>query len=185
MLGNDIIDLNLAKIQSNWLRKGYLDKLYTEAEQKMISSFHNPEIMVWMLWSIKEATYKANNRITNVKEYAPSKIECFITSTKNNWYFGKSMYRGKEFQFQTEVAPDYILTRALHNSDHFDAIKEILLKNYPHDYAEYLEKNNYFAPHNKIVKNQQGVPNLHNAVTKKYSPISISHHGNFLSVLCI
>ena len=36
MIGNDIVDLKLAKNQSNWQRKGFLEKQFTEEEQKTI-----------------------------------------------------------------------------------------------------------------------------------------------------
>ena len=32
-IGNDIVDLSLAKIQSNWQRKGFLEKQFTQKEQ--------------------------------------------------------------------------------------------------------------------------------------------------------
>ena len=33
MIGNDIVDLNLAKTQSNWQRKGFLERQFTKKEQ--------------------------------------------------------------------------------------------------------------------------------------------------------
>ena len=32
MIGNDVVDLQLAKTQSNWQRKGFLEKQFTEFE---------------------------------------------------------------------------------------------------------------------------------------------------------
>ncbi len=58
MIGNDVVDLALAKVESNWQRKGYLDKLFTTKEQNLIFCSENPTIMVWILWSRKEAVYK-------------------------------------------------------------------------------------------------------------------------------
>lgn len=185
MIGNDIIDLNLARTKSNWLRKGYLDKIYTEPEKELIASFHDPEIMVWILWSIKEATYKANNRITNVREYAPAKIVCTILKSENNIYFGTSSYNDLKYYFKTEVSADFILSVALYNSDNFDQIKKIFIKNYPENYIEYLEKNKYFATSEKIIKDNQGIPNLYDTITEESTPISISHHGIFLSIVSI
>jgi len=57
MIGNDIVDLELALKESNWKRKGFLNKIFTNEEQLLISSAINPEIMVWNLWSRKEAAY--------------------------------------------------------------------------------------------------------------------------------
>ncbi|GAA4278717.1 4'-phosphopantetheinyl transferase family protein [Aquimarina mytili] len=62
MIGNDIIDLQLAKKQSNWQRKGWLQKIFTTTEQKYILSSKDPELQVWLFWSMKEAAYKGHQR---------------------------------------------------------------------------------------------------------------------------
>jgi len=66
MLGNDIVDLDLAKTQSNWRRKNYLDKIFTTEEQLLISSAKRPDEMVWLLWSMKESAYKIYNRKSGI-----------------------------------------------------------------------------------------------------------------------
>lgn len=76
MIGNDIIDLNLAKTQSNWKRKGYLDKIFTSKEQSFIFKSSNPNEMVWSLWSRKEAVYKILIQQGKKSGYFPIKIEC-------------------------------------------------------------------------------------------------------------
>jgi phosphopantetheinyl transferase (holo-ACP synthase) len=58
VIGNDIVDLALARKESNWKRPGYLNKIFTTKEQLLISSAENPNTMVWNLWSRKEAAYK-------------------------------------------------------------------------------------------------------------------------------
>ena len=42
MIGNDIVDLALAKKQSNWRRKGYFEKIFTQQEQHLINNTQNP-----------------------------------------------------------------------------------------------------------------------------------------------
>ena len=37
MIGNDIVDLALAQKESNWKRKGFLDKIFTLQEQLFIN----------------------------------------------------------------------------------------------------------------------------------------------------
>ena len=80
MIGNDIVDLALAKIESNWLRNGFLDKIFTQKEQLLIANAINPEIMIWNLWTRKEAAYKIYNRKTGFRGYIPLKLECFYES---------------------------------------------------------------------------------------------------------
>jgi hypothetical protein len=42
VIGNDIVDLALARKESNWKRPGYLNKIFTTKEQLLISSAENP-----------------------------------------------------------------------------------------------------------------------------------------------
>lgn len=97
MLGNDIVDLDLAKIQSNWRRKNYLDKIFTTEEQLLISSAKRPDEMVWLLWSMKESAYKIYNRKTGIRNFAPKSLNCTIhantygeVNINDNTYFTKS-----------------------------------------------------------------------------------------------
>jgi acyl carrier protein len=58
VIGNDIVDLALARKESNWKRPGYLNKIFTTKEQLLISSAENPNTMVWNLWSRKRRPIK-------------------------------------------------------------------------------------------------------------------------------
>lgn len=80
MIGNDVVDLGLAKVQSNWRRKGYLDKIFTPAEQTLIETADSPDKMVWVLWSMKEAAYKIHNRKTGIRNFAPTALACNLIS---------------------------------------------------------------------------------------------------------
>ena len=180
MIGNDVVDLSCARKQSNWKRKGYLDKIYTSSEQELVYSATNPDTMVWLLWTMKEATYKANQRITGIKEYAPIKIKCSIIHAESNIYWGTAIYNDLVFFTKTSVLKDYIHTIALYNSKKFEDVEEIFITNYPVDYVSYLKDNNYLMPSSHIEKDEFGVPNLFCEISKESKPISISHHGNFL-----
>ena len=80
MIGNDVVDLNLARHQSNWRRKGYLDKIYTSEEQLLIAAAVNTDQMVWLLWSMKESAYKIHNRKTGIRNFAPTALACNLIS---------------------------------------------------------------------------------------------------------
>ena len=58
MIGNDIIDLSLAAIQSNWQRAGFLEKQFTKKEREYILNAADSFLQVWLFWSMKEAAYK-------------------------------------------------------------------------------------------------------------------------------
>ncbi|MFT4791790.1 MAG: phosphopantetheinyl transferase (holo-ACP synthase), partial [Arcticibacterium sp.] len=58
MIGNDVVDLKVAALESNWMRLGFLDKVFSEEEQEVILNSENKSQMVWLFWSMKEAAYK-------------------------------------------------------------------------------------------------------------------------------
>ena len=79
-IGNDIVDLNLAKIESNWQRKGFLEKQFTQKEQDEILNAENPFLKVWLFWSMKEAAYKCYTQKFKERFFAPQKFECTLVS---------------------------------------------------------------------------------------------------------
>ena len=81
MIGNDIIDLQLAEVQSNWRRKGFLGKLFTEKEQKLILNSEDAFQTVWLFWSMKESAYKAYVQKFQHRFFDPKKFECAMTSS--------------------------------------------------------------------------------------------------------
>lgn len=183
MFGNDVIDLCYAKNESNWKREGYLNKIYTSSEQLLINSAKDSNLMVWILWSMKEASYKANHRITSIREYAPLKINCEIIKSANNFYYGTVTYNSLKYYTKTFISKKYIHTIAAHNSNDFSGFKVILVKNYPLNYEDYLITNGFLDCKEKIMKDEFGIPNLYNASNKLLKPISISHHGEFFSLI--
>lgn len=96
MIGNDVIDLALAKTESNWRRPGFLNKIFTVSEQQFIGKAQNPELMVWQLWSCKEAVYKIINRQYGLRAFIPLKIECLVEENtviyNENQYFTSSEF---------------------------------------------------------------------------------------------
>jgi phosphopantetheinyl transferase (holo-ACP synthase) len=76
MIGNDLVDLAEAACQSNWRRKGFLEKVFCAAEQRGILDADNPDQLVWLFWSMKEAAYKIHSRMTRKRTFAPALLEC-------------------------------------------------------------------------------------------------------------
>ncbi len=165
MIGNDIVDLALARKESNWKRKGFLDKIFTEKEQLLITNAKNSEVMVWTLWSKKEAVYKIYNRQTLIRGYFPLQLECFDLQTIAGNAIGKVSIKNKVYYTKTTITSQFINTIAVENLKDFETIKT--LKN------------------RKNIKKTSGIPSL---FTKKNSvprPLSISHHGKFERIITI
>ncbi|MET4082282.1 phosphopantetheinyl transferase (holo-ACP synthase) [Pedobacter sp. UYP30] len=106
MLGNDIVDLKLAKIQSNWRRKGYLNKIFCDAEQAYILSSPKPDELVWKLWSLKEAAYKIYNRQTGIRTFEPRAILCDVAELTTE--IGEVNINEETFFTKTVVTSNYV-----------------------------------------------------------------------------
>ncbi|TCD10197.1 4-phosphopantetheinyl transferase family protein [Pedobacter frigidisoli] len=152
MVGNDIVDLQLAKVQSNWQRKGYLEKVFNENERLLISSAENPDVIVWLLWSMKEAAYKIHNRVNGIREYAPKKLNCFIVP-KVDLTRGRVNIDGAVYFTKSSINSAYLHTISSSIQHQIDAIK-ISIYEFPNHPSKYKDKN----------------------------PGCISHHGKYLAL---
>lgn len=155
MIGNDIVDLDVARCQSNWQRKGFLDKIFTIKEQRLILDAENPELLVWNLWTRKEAAYKIFNRSAQIRAFIPLRIECNVI----NEFEGTISIDHQTYFTQTESKESSVYTIAVSESIFFSKI-QILSNEAP------------------ILK-ENGIPFLMDPVTNKRNPVSITHHGRF------
>ncbi|WP_293788462.1 4'-phosphopantetheinyl transferase superfamily protein [uncultured Pedobacter sp.] len=132
MLGNDIVDLDLAKIQSNWRRKNYLDKIFTSKEQSLIASANKPDEMVWRLWSMKESAYKIHNRKTGIRDFAPKRLSCTVYVDD----YGEVDINGYIYFTRSNVQASFIHTIAAPVYDNLEKIKVAIyeLPDHPVDY---------------------------------------------------
>ena len=160
MIGNDIVDLVLAQKENNWKRNGFLNKIFTSQEQLLIHSYENPEIMIWNLWSRKEASYKIYNRQTGIRKYNPIQFECFDLHLE----IGKVVFENQVYYTKTEITSEFIYSISVSNISGFDEI--INLENFI-----------------KIEK-QNGIPFYKNE-NHLIKPISKTNHGRFEKIISI
>jgi phosphopantetheinyl transferase (holo-ACP synthase) len=165
MIGNDIVDLALIRQESNWKRKGFLDKIFTQNEQLQISTAENSEVMVWNLWSRKEAAYKIYNRQTLIRGYFPLQLECFDLEISDEITFGKVSVKQYVYFTKTEITTHFINTVAVENVNDLDKIKTL--------------------ENRKNIHKIDGIPSLFSKKNSVASPLSISHHGRFEHILTI
>lgn len=111
MIGNDIIDLRTAAVESNWRRPNYLSKIFTPAEQALVYNAVDPDKVVWWLWSAKEAIYKIVNRQTLQRRYAPLS---FIYERENTF-----SHEGKKYFIESDITGEFIHTIAVTHPDLF------------------------------------------------------------------
>jgi len=165
MIGNDIVDLALARKESNWKRNGFLDKIFTKNEQLLILNAKNPDVIVWNLWSRKEAAYKIYNRQTNIRGYFPLQLECFDLEIIDGIIFGKVIVKDFVYYTKTVVSTEFINTIAVESIKDFTSITTL-------ENRKKIQKNN-------------GIPNYNEIENSGSSPISISHHGRFEQIITI
>jgi phosphopantetheinyl transferase (holo-ACP synthase) len=165
MIGNDIVDLALAQQESNWKRKGFLDKIFTKNEQLLISKAENPDIMVWNLWSRKEAAYKIYNRKTQIRGYLPLQLECFDLDSIDGIIFGKVAIKSFDYFTKTEINSEFIHTIAVESTRDFQNIKTL--------------------ENRKNIQKINGIPNYLEKDKSAVKPLSISHHGRFERIICL
>lgn len=161
MIGNDIVDLDLARKESNWRRKGFLEKIFSQQEQNLILNALNPELMVWNLWSRKEAAYKIYNRSTGIKGYFPWLLQCCFDDENT----GKVMIDDFVFHTNTQITDAYIYTIAVSEKAFFSKIK-------PLETAENIKKTN-------------GRPYILDDFTNAVQPVSKTHHGRFQKIISL
>lgn len=162
MIGNDIVDLAQSRLESRWSRKGLIEKLFTSQEQQLIKNYHDPEIMVWLLWSMKEAAYKIYNRQTKIREFSPKKLVCDLNSLSDFQALGTVSFLQNTYYTQTIISSESIHSIAVNTLNNLYNITEIKKKG--------------------IIKDEFGVPYLKTSSTT-LKDVSISNHGRFEKVV--
>ena len=165
MIGNDIVDLDLAQKESNWKRKGFLDKIFTQNEQLLILNAENSTTMVWSLWSRKEAAYKIYNRETGIRGYFPLELVCVDLQIIDRVIFGKVEIKDFVYYTKTVNTSHFIYTIAVKNVQDFNSIKTL--------------------ENRKNIHKKNGIPNYFEKENLGIIPISISHHGRFEQIIAI
>lgn len=161
MIGNDIIDIIQSRKESNWQRPGFLKKIFTTEEQLFINDYINNEIMIWRLWSMKEAAYKIYNRQTKVRAFIPHKLSCTIIDSD----YGTVTCNGYIYYTKTSTDFDSIYTVASVDKDALDTILELA--------------------DNAIIKDIHNHPFVYNKQQKILQPVSVTHHGRYYKIAAL
>ena len=183
MIGNDIVDLRLAAVQSNWKRKGFLEKVFLSNELEIISGAGDPDMVVWLLWSMKEAAYKAHQQKFNLRRRLNWKmLECSLSGFSEEKISGVVKV-GKEIYFTaSEFSSEAVHTSALIRPDLpfkngiFRGTSEMMKTRFFRIISEEL---NYPAAEISVQKNEHGIPFLEHKNQKISRAFSFTGHGNF------
>ncbi|WP_299666987.1 4'-phosphopantetheinyl transferase superfamily protein [uncultured Polaribacter sp.] len=177
MIGNDIVDLTLAKTQSNWQRKGFLEKQFTQKEQEIILKSDASFLCVWLFWSMKEAAYKCYTQKHLKRFFAPQKFECTLVSKDE----GVVTFENHQFYTTTFFSSSYVSTiaqKSQENVPFFSVIgspktvdKDIKLK--------LSEVTGFVSEQITQQKSTIGAPLYYHKEKLLTKSCSISHHGNY------
>ena len=192
MIGNDIVDLAQARRDSNWQRKGFLNKLFTTHEQQLIRTAHDPDAMVWTLWSMKESAYKLVVRNTGRCFFAPRQFVCQVNTSLSITTQGSVFYQC--FYKTTSCITDRYVTSVAFPVDTVQPGSQVIIRfdqvGYQHQHqtirqavkqhcaASWSLSENQIQLH----KDALGVPTLvvnRPSEAPVYKPISLSHHGHY------
>jgi phosphopantetheinyl transferase (holo-ACP synthase) len=185
MIGNDIIDLQAAAIESRIHRKGFLEKLFLPEEIRMIRDAAAPAVITWLLWSCKEAVYKIVHRSTRERRYAPQRFACQVeqdvTAEIAGSYTGTVLYDQHTYCYQSFITDNCIHTCAATNprlmQDAAVFIKLAADGNYMNFMQELLSAQEFFY------KDENGIPYILHREHGRSSPVSVSHHGNYWGIV--
>jgi phosphopantetheinyl transferase (holo-ACP synthase) len=176
-IGNDIVDLKLAETESNWQRKGFLEKQFTQKEQGKILNSEHPFLTVWLFWSMKEAAYKCYTQSIEKRFFAPQKFECSTFSKEE----GLVVYEDTKFYTTTFFNTFYMHTVAklvqeertfffgIGSSKTIQTDLKVKLAAITGILSEEIEKR----------KTSVGAPLFYHQQKLLTKSCSISHHGNY------
>ncbi|KAA5532243.1 4-phosphopantetheinyl transferase family protein [Taibaiella lutea] len=174
MIGNDIVDLNISRQESNWQRKGWMQKIFSAEEQAVIYLSADQEKMVWLFWSMKEAAYKIFNRNSGKICYAPDSLHCTIDKISQEEALGKVLHKGIVYHTHSVFETDYIHTvakpEAVNDKINITLIRKV---NEPIKLPAHLTLN----------KDNLGIPYLLDINSGHSIDASLSHHGSYTALV--
>ncbi|WP_053058453.1 4'-phosphopantetheinyl transferase superfamily protein [Pedobacter sp. BMA] len=177
MLGNDVVDLKLARRRNNWRRANYLSKIFTPDEQRLVYHSDCPDLMVWLIWSMKEAAYKIVNRNTGLRFFDPKGFHCTV-QIHDLKATGCVDYRGEQFMTHSEINEHYVHTLSFKTGSGIEQCHVVQRRNAD----DYVLSFNLKHKGLMLQKNNSGLPEIFIRKTQSRHLASVSHHGRFLFI---
>lgn len=185
MVGNDIVDLNVAFSNSRWRSARFVDKIFTSVEKKQIEGSADVFKTIWRLWSMKESAYKIYLQQHKSPFFDPKKIQTQILNKTE----GVVTIQNYSYVTSTKCASSYMYTESkFHESESLFSKLFVAQHKYNSEYCR-EQLISYFAhTYNKdplslqIKKNSLGVPKLFFKNELQNKSISITHHGGYAAI---
>ena len=184
MIGNDIVDLKLAEVQSIWWRQGFLDKTCTTEEQAMIHRSEMPDQLLWRFWSMKESAYKSVLRLEKKIKLNPLAFQCRVIDQTG----GRVIYGDMEFNTVSSANDDFVNTIA-YSASFEKSLHERTIRIDPTENPSKMLRQAVIEFNSRqmgcgenemeIRKNPLGIPELYLSGEKTPAMMSLSHHGRY------
>lgn len=186
MIGNDIIDLNLAKKSHRWKTKRFAEIIFSPEEQLLIQdSGSNRFELIWLLWSMKESAYKVHMQKGNEPSFAPHKINCRL----GNKWTGRATIDNQVYLTNSRISEHciYTISSCTNKKSIIDKYTKVDLRpnislselSYKTTLAEYSKFINTTCEMLNIMKNNHGIPQIYLNNQLQSVSLSITHHGQF------
>lgn len=185
MIGNDIIDINYTRLTTDWTRRGFLEKVFTNSEQELIASAKCVFTTVWQLWSIKESAYKVHFRDAENRRLNPSRIHCTLIDP----YLATAKIDNTIYFSTTNITDQYIYTFAS-LSDQVAPSQTILDLDTAEDNSQsqlckdsiiqYLARQYDWKVSDITIRyNRVGAPIIYHQQKRQSIQLSMTHHGAY------
>jgi phosphopantetheinyl transferase (holo-ACP synthase) len=179
LVGNDLVDLKQAAAESNWRRKGYLEKICSPAEQELILNAADPTAMLWLLWTMKEASYKVWNRMSGIRSYSPQQFICTDLVRNGSEATGIVTQHESVFFISSEVSDLLVHSTAAIQKEDLQDVSVCYLDNSPDYAAQFnLASTSYF-----LQKTISGLPSVIHKTSGRALAASVSHHGRYAAIV--
>ena len=191
MIGNDIVDLNLAWNGHRWNSSRFQEKVFTGEEQEYIRHSCSVFESIWLLWSMKESAYKAHLQIDYKPCFVPYKIKCQIDSElSGNVTIDDRMYRttsiiSSDCVYTISVGlnqKDLISEYEKSNASSLESIRALC---YSSAIEEYAKLTNVKSDALEIRKNSYAIPQIFLYNQLQSATLSLTHHGQFFGYAMI
>lgn len=185
MIGNDVIDIALSRVSSNWQRRGFLDKVFSESEQEIIHQSYDPFVSVWRLWSMKEAAYKSYLQQGGPAFNDPKRITIKLQGQLR----GDAQIADFSAALKTVITAGYIYSYTLSTQQYsqINEVFELSQNKLPNQSAETHKKLKKRIAMDwqieeaslSIIKDALGRPSIYFGEQNLEIPFSLSHHGKY------
>lgn len=189
MVGNDIVDLSLAD-KDVWKRPRYINKVCALSEQRLLAEAEDAGILYWVLWSMKESTYKLHFRKHLNRALNPIRFTCCFDCDSEpgpqDRFRGRVEVDDEVYQTHSIVNQYFVHTVAYYaetavnikevSADPWKEVRKETIRSLIQSFSSILDLN---PKEVKFQKDINGLPFL----TEEFSGISkacsISHHGRY------